>query len=137
MSEKKFFMNGVLKETINGPVLTGNRCPKCDKIYFPKVDFCPQCLGEGLEERELSRKGSLFAYTVTRIKVAGFEPPHPLGIIFLADDKLSILTPLILDDKEKLKAGTEMEMVIAPLWTEEDGTVVYGYKFKKCEVHNS
>jgi len=132
MSEKKFFMDGVLKETVNGPVLTGNRCPKCDKVYFPKVDFCPQCLDENLEERELSRKGSLFAYTITRIEVANFKPPYPLGIIFLADDKISIMAPLIMDANEKLKAGTEMEVAIAPLWTGVDGAVIYGYKFRKC-----
>jgi len=136
MNEKKFFMNGVLRETTNGPVLTGNRCPKCEKVYFPKVDFCPQCFEEKLEERELSRRGSLFAYTITRIKVAGFEPPHPLGIIFLPDDKISILAPLIIGANEKLDAGTEMEIVIAPLWTGEDGAVIYGYKFRKCEVRD-
>jgi uncharacterized protein len=134
MSEKKFFMNGVLKETADGPVLTGNKCPNCNKVYFPKADFCPKCFEEKLEERELSRKGSLFAYTITRIRVANFEPPYPLGLIFLSDDQISIMSPLLIGENEKLEAGTEMETVVAPLWTEENGTVIYGYKFKKCEV---
>jgi uncharacterized OB-fold protein len=133
MTEKRFFRDGLVRESGNAPVLIGNRCNKCGKVFFPKVDFCPQCLSEKLEGKELSRKGTLHAYTITRIKVANFEPPYPLGIIFLEEDNLSILAPLIMDMNEKLKAGTKMEMIIAPLWVEEDGTEVYGYKFKRCE----
>ena len=133
MSEKRFFMDGLVRETGDSPVLIGNRCNKCDKVFFPKVDFCPHCLSERLEERELSRKGTLYAYTITRLKVANFEPPYPLGIIFLPDDRLSLVAPLIMDVNEKLKAGTKMEVVTAPLWVEEDGTETYGYKFRKCE----
>lgn len=128
-----FFRDGLVRESGNAPVLIGNRCDTCGKVFFPKVDFCPQCLSENLGEKELSRKGTLYAYTITRIKVAYFEPPYPLGIIFLEEDHLSILAPLIMDADEKLQAGTKMEMVIAPLWTEEDGTEIYGYKFKKSE----
>ena len=133
MTKKRFFRDGLVREYGNAPVLIGNKCNKCGKVFFPKVDFCPQCLSEKLGEKDLSRKGTLYAYTITRIKVANFEPPYPLGIIFLPEDHISILAPLIMDVNEKLKSGTKMEIVIAPLWTAEDGTEIYGYKFEKCE----
>ena len=132
MSEKKFFMDGVVREKTDGPVLLANRCAACDQVYFPKVEFCPRCLSERLEERELSRRGRLHAYTVTRVPMERFDPPHPHGIVLLPDDRVSILTPLVLEEGEELQSGAEMEVVVAPLWRDDDGAEVFGYKFRKC-----
>jgi hypothetical protein len=33
---------------------------------------------------------------------------------------------------EELEIGTEMEVVVAPLWVDEDGAEIYGYKFAKA-----
>jgi uncharacterized OB-fold protein len=132
VSEKRLFIEGVLRETENGPILLGNRCARCDKVFFPKVDFCPQCLSEDLEERELSQKGTLHAHTVTRVPLERFDPPHPLGVVLLPKDRVSVLAPLVLRENEELTVGAEMEVVVAPLWLDEDGAQVYGYKFQKC-----
>jgi uncharacterized protein len=129
MSERLFFMDGVLRETEDGPVLVGNVCATCEKVYFPRVDFCPRCYAEDLEERELSRKGTLHAYSVTRVPLERFDPPHPLGIVLLPDDKVSVLAPLVMGETEEFEIGAEMELVVAPLWRDEDGSDVYGYKF--------
>lgn len=131
MSEKKFFMDGVLRETENGPVLLGNACTTCDKVYFPGVDFCPRCYSAELEERELSRRGILHAHTVTRVPLDRFDPPHALGIVLLPHDKVSVFAPLVMAEGERFDIGMEMEIVVAPLWVDEDGDEVYGYKFAK------
>jgi uncharacterized protein len=131
MSQKRFFMEGVLKEKEDGPVLVGNTCTRCEKVYFPKVEFCPRCYAQDLVERELSRKGTLHAFTFTRVPLERFDPPHSLGIVLLPQDKVSVMTPLLVGESEELQVGMEMELVVAPLWLQEDGSEVYGYKFAK------
>jgi uncharacterized protein len=132
MSEKKFFMDGVLREKEDGPVLLGSTCPTCDKVYFPRVEFCPRCYSAELEERELSRKGILHAHTVTRVPLDRFDPPHPLGIVLLPDDKVSVFAPLVMGEDEEFEIGTQMEVVVALLWVDEAGAEIYGYKFAKA-----
>jgi uncharacterized protein len=129
MSEKKFFMDGVLAEKDDGPVLLGSVCGKCGTVHFPRVDLCPRCLSSELHERELSRKGKLHAWTITRVPLDRFDPPHPLGIVLLPDDKVSVLAPLVLREGERFEIGDDMELAVAPLWLDEDGAEVYGYKF--------
>ena len=128
MSEKKFFKDGVLKETSDGPVLVGNTCAACGRVHFPKVEFCPHCYSQELTDRELSREGILHAYTVTRVPLDHFDPPHALGIVLLPGDKLSVLTPLALDEDQEVALGTPMELRVAPLWVEADGSEIWGYK---------
>ena len=110
----------------------GNACADCDKVYFPRVDFCPRCYAGDLEERELSRKGTLHAFSITRVPLEHFDPPHALGIVLLPDDKVSVLAPLVIGDSEGFEIGAKMELVVAPLWRNEEGGDVYGYKFAKA-----
>jgi len=131
MSDKRYFLDGVIREKSEGPVLVGSTCRECERVYFPRVELCPRCYSENLDERELSTRGKLHAYTVTRVPLERFDPPHALGIVLLPDDEVSVLAPLVLDESETFELGTEMELLVAPLWLDEDGTEVYGYKFTK------
>ena len=127
MKEKVFFREDLIKEKPNGAALVGNRCKKCGSVFFPKADFCNHCMGADMEEAELSRRGILYSYTVTRVPVGKFPVPHAVGMITLPQDKVRIVAPLVLE--EEYKVGSEVEMEIAPLWEEEE-RVVMGYKFR-------
>jgi len=49
--------------------------------FFPKADFCTQCLNKELEEMPLSKRGTLYSYTITRVPVGRYPIPHPIGMV--------------------------------------------------------
>jgi uncharacterized protein len=127
MPENILFRKDLFKEKNGSYVLVGNKCTKCGRIAFPKATFCVHCLNETMEEFELSSKGTLYSYTITRVPVDKFPVPHAIGIIMLPE-RVRLTTPLVIG-AGNFKIGTEMEMVITTLWTEADKNVI-GYKFK-------
>lgn len=127
MRKKVFIRDDLFKETPDGVVLVGNKCPACGRAFYPKADFCTQCLNKELEELVLSKRGALYTYTITRVPVGRYPIPHAIGMITLPE-KVRLTTPLIMGEKE-FKIGQEMEMEITTLWSEEDRDVI-GYKFK-------
>jgi uncharacterized protein len=127
MTENVLFRKDLFKETPEGLVLVGNKCAACGRVFFPKVDFCTECLNETMEEITLSKRGTLYSYTITRVPLGKFPIPHALGFITLPE-KVRIFAPLIISEKE-FQVGDTMEMEIVPLWTEPDKNVL-GYKFK-------
>jgi uncharacterized OB-fold protein len=127
VNNKKFIRNDLFKETSDGVVLVGNKCPACGRAFYPKADFCTQCLNKELEEMVLSKRGKLYSYTVTRVPVGRFPVPHAIGMITLPEN-VRLTAPLVMG-AEEIKIGAEMEMQITTLWSEVDHDVI-GYKFK-------
>jgi len=127
MDKKVFIRDDLFKTNAEEVVLVGNKCPQCGAAFFPKAEFCTQCLNKELEEMPLSKRGTLYSYTITRVPVGRHPIPHAIGMITLPE-KVRITVPLIMSEKD-FKIGEEMEMVISTLWTEEDHDVI-GYKFK-------
>lgn len=127
MKKKVFIRDDLFKETPDGVVLVGNRCTSCGVTFFPKADFCSQCLGKELEEFVLGKRGTLYSYTITRVPVGRYPIPHAIGMITLPE-KVRITAPLIMGE-EDFKVGAEMEMEITTLWSEEDRDII-GYKFR-------
>ena len=127
MNKKAFIRDDLFKETADGVVLVGNRCPECDRAFFPKADFCTKCLSKELEEIVLSKRGTLYSYTITRVPVGRYPIPHAVGMITLPE-KVRLTAPLVIGE-EDFKIGAEMEMEIWTLWEEKDHDIV-GYKFR-------
>ncbi len=130
--EYRLFVPGIVKKTEEGAVLTGSLCRICGKKTFPPTEFCPNCLSEDLEEWELSGTGTLYTYTITRLDGEHFPAPYPHGIIRIPEDEVSLVAPLIVDEGSEPRIGDTMEPVFERLWTDEDGTEIYGYKYRKC-----
>lgn len=133
MAEQRMFREGIVRETAEGPVLLGSKCKKCGTVFFPSVNFCSDCLSEDIEEKAISRNAELYTYTITRAQVGNIMPPNPLGTLLISEDKLSIVSPLAIDEGECLEPGTKMEPVIEKLWVEADGTEILGYKFRQAK----
>lgn len=129
--EKKYFWDGLLREKPDGPVLVAHRCQTCGKIYFPATTLCNECLGESFEDLELPRVGTLYTHTVTRVPVGKFPVPHAMGHILFPEQKVRVFSPL--DAEQSVKYGDQMELTEDVLWTDDDGTEVWGYRFRKVE----
>ncbi|HSE98821.1 MAG TPA: OB-fold domain-containing protein [Blastocatellia bacterium] len=126
---------GLFEVLEDGPHLTGSRCRECGEVTFPANAFCPQCCTETTENVSLSRRGTLYSFTVQR-----FKPPPPyrapdpfvpygVGMIELPEG-LRVTAVLEEGDPERLRVGMEMELVLAVFFEDDEGNEVLGYRFR-------
>ena len=128
MKNKVPIREGIFREDNGGGRLLANQCASCGQIFFPKVDFCFNCLSKEMKEFVLGTRGKLYSYTIGRLPTARFPAPYFVGMVDMPDG-VRIFAPLKIKEGQKVKIGMDMEVVIEELWEEEDEQVI-GYKFK-------
>jgi len=118
------------------PRLIGSRCARCAIVTFPAQDACPRCSSTEMAEHLLPRRGWLWAWTTQE-----FPPPSPpysgpagddfvpygVGYVEL-DDEVRVETRLT--ETEGLRTGMDMELVLVPFRTDDDGNEVVTYAFR-------
>ena len=140
---------GVFTWPSDAPQLIGARCPACGIVTFPTQDSCPRCAATGMEEHLLARRGRLWAWTTQ-----SFPPPSPpysgpkgkdfvpfgVGYVELGDE-VKVESRLTESDPELLEAGMEMELVVVPYRTDDDGngktTEVVTFAFQPITAEGS
>ena len=118
------------------PQLIGSRCTQCGIVTFPAQDSCPRCASTEMAEHLLARRGRLWAWTTQ-----SFPPPPPyagpsgkdfvpfgVGYVELGDVKVE--AHLTASDPAALEIGMEMELVVVPFRTADDGNEVMTFAFK-------
>jgi uncharacterized OB-fold protein len=107
------------------PTLIGGRCRECQSVCFPAQDVCPYCSEEAVHEIELSRTGTLWAWTAVTAAPPGYEGrvPYGFGVVELAEG-VRLITRLTEADPAKLEEGQAMVLVLEPLIDEEDRRVL-------------
>ncbi len=126
---------GILKFPVSPdekPQLIAAKCEKCGDIAFPKKIRCGKCDGKVMNDILLNNRGKLYAFTVVRQAVPGYQVPYVLGVIKLPeDDKLLIIGQIHECDIKDLVKGMEVETVVAELYTDcLRNKKVIGYAFK-------
>jgi uncharacterized protein len=135
------FVEGTTAPAIEGwfttgdtPALLGTRCRDCGTVFFPREQaFCrnPGCVGEAFDEVALSRRGRVWSYTDARYQppppyVPASDPyePFALAAVSLEAEGLVVLGQVAFGfGVTDLKVGDEVELVVEPLYTDDDGTV--------------
>ena len=111
------------------PHLLGTRCRTCGSYAFPPGrTSCPNpsCGGDDLDTVPLSRTGRVWSWTVNH-----YAPPPPyvaadpfrpfaVAAVELAEERMIVLGQ-VDGDPGALAIGDAMELVVAPLFEEEDG----------------
>ncbi len=124
------------------PQLIGSRCTDCGIVTFPTQDSCPRCASTSMEEHLLARRGRLWAWTTQ-----DFPPPSPpysgptgadfvpfgVGYVELPDE-VKVETRLTVADVDALKQGMEMELIVVPFRTDDDGNEVVTFAFRPVEL---
>jgi uncharacterized OB-fold protein len=130
--------------TGDAPALLGSRCTACAATFFPPtVSFCrrPGCGGEAFERVPLSRRGAVWSYTDARYQppppyVPVTDPYEPFAIaaVELAAESIVVLGQ-VADGYglDSLKVGTEVELVIEPLFADDDHEYVV-WKWRPADV---
>jgi hypothetical protein len=123
-------VNGWFTMDFEKPHLIASRCKSCGDYFFPKeTSFCrnPNCSGVEFDEVHLSRRGSLWSFTLNC-----YKPPYPymspgpffpygIAVVELKEEKMMVLGQIVQDfDYKKLKVGMEMELVLEKLYEDKD-----------------
>jgi uncharacterized protein len=128
---------GVFTWPSDEPRLIGTRCSACGIVTFPAQGSCPRCASTAMEEHLLARRGRLWAWTTQE-----FPPPSPpyagptgkafvpfgVGYVEL-DGEVKVEARLTESSPEVLHHGMEMELVVVPLRTDDDGNDVVTFAF--------
>ena len=128
---------GVFTWPSDEPRLIGSRCAVCAIVTFPAQDSCPRCASTEMSEQLLSRRGRLWAWTTQ-----DFPPPPPysgvsgkdftpygIGYVELPGE-VRVETRLTEHDPERLRIGMEMELVVVPFRSDDDGNEVVTFAFQ-------
>jgi uncharacterized OB-fold protein len=127
---------GIFTWPAEEPQLIGSRCGDCGIVTFPSQSSCPRCASTSMEEHLLARRGRLWAWTTQH-----FPPPSPyagpsgrdfvpfgVGYVELGDVKVE--SRLTESDPEQLQTGMEMELVVVPFRTDDEGNEVMTFAFQ-------
>jgi uncharacterized OB-fold protein len=107
------------------PTLVGGRCRVCHAVCFPRQDVCPYCSEEPVDEIELSRSGTLWAWTAVTSAPPGYEGPVPYGFgVVELPEGVRLITRLTQADPAKLSEGQKMVLVMDPLMVDEERRVL-------------
>ena len=127
---------GVFTWPSDEPRLIGSRCAACAIVTFPAQESCPRCASTEMAEHLLPRRGRLWAWTTQE-----FPPPTPpyagptgaaflpygVGYVELADE---VRVETRLTTTEGLRIGIDMELVLVPCRTDDDGNEVVTFAFR-------
>lgn len=118
------------------PRLIGSRCNVCGEVTFPAQKVCPNCTSDNTEELLLSRRGTLYSFTIQRHRppsppYRGMDPfvPYGVGEVELPEGVI-VTSALTESDPEALKIGMEMELLVEKFFEDDEGSDVVSYKFK-------
>lgn len=136
VAEGKPVVEGLFCEDAAGARLLGSRCATCGTPYFPRSERChhPDCDDSQIEDAVFGPNGTLWSYSVQNYPPPAparyDEPylPYALGVVDL-DDGLRVVGRLI-DGVDSLRAGAPVELVLAPLCQEEDGSALITWMFR-------
>jgi uncharacterized OB-fold protein len=132
---------GLFREIDDGPHLVASQCAACTPpvVTFPTQPDCPRCAGDDMEELLLPRRGTLWTFTTQEFipkspPYAIVETPEsftPFAVGYVEFDGLvKVEGRLTESDVARLAIGMEMEVVVVPFRTDEDGNQVTTFAFQ-------
>ena len=114
------------------PYLAGQRCVRCGAVYLGARRACAKCTAEGpFEEVPLSRRGTLWVYSIVHQSVPGVPVPYVVGIVDLPEG-VSVRCNLIdvEPDPARLRFGMPVEMTTGVSQQDREGNDVVAFYFR-------
>jgi uncharacterized OB-fold protein len=129
---------GLFNWPADEPRLMGSTCRECGTTTFPAQDACPRCCAEAMEERGLSRRGTLWTYTVQGFRPEPYAGPEefvPYGVGYVElPDEVIVESRLTVADPEQLEIGKPMELVFETFRRNAEGTDVVTFAFAPSDT---
>ena len=96
--------------------ITGTKCKKCGRTFFPPRADCFQCLSSDMEWFEVTGKGKLVTYSKLQYGPVGFEGDLPYCIAVLDYGSYKVFGRIAKDlADEEIKVGMDMKTVVNKL----------------------
>ena len=136
---------GVFTWPADDPQLIGSRCTACGIVTFPAQESCPRCASTEMAEHLLARRGSAVG-----VDDAGL--PAAVAAVRRADGRdvravrcrlrralgeVKVEARLTESDPDVLAHGMEMELVLVPFRTDDDGNEVVTFAFRPVALRGS
>ena len=123
---------GLFTTDDGAPRLRAAKCAACARLHFPAADSCPYCGHGACDEQLVGAGGTLYLYTTIAARPPGYRGPLPygFGVVELAEG-LRVVTCLAETDTAALRPGLPMRLVVAPLFTDDDGTPVLSWAYER------
>ena len=89
-------------------------CTECKAFFFYPRSYCPTCLSDALEWRQVSGKGTLHTYVISARPAPGFEneTPYVIAVVKLAEGPHMMSNIVNVEAKpENLPAGMPVEVM--------------------------
>jgi uncharacterized OB-fold protein len=117
------------------PHLVGQRCDGCGAMYLGKRRACSRCTCEGpFTEIPLSRRGTVWVWSIVHQSVPGVQVPYVVGIVDLPEG-VSVRCNLIdvEPDPKKLRFGMPVEMTTGISQQDREGRDVVAFYFRPLQ----
>jgi uncharacterized OB-fold protein len=126
---------GLFTEDADEPRLVAARCPACARLQFPAAETCPYCAADGCRPVPVGPAGTLCLYTAVTSRPPGYrgELPYGFGVVELPEG-LRVVTRLTEHRIERLRPGLPVRLVVAPLFTDDEGRGVLSWAFRPVEA---
>lgn len=131
MRETRAIVEGLFRDTADGPRLIAGRCDRCQQLHFPATPDCPLCAEGGAHQTLVGPGGRLLLYTSIASRPPGYlgAMPYGFGVVALDDVDLRVVTRLTEADTARLRPGLPMRLVIEPVFDDDHGQSVLSYAF--------
>ena len=104
--ETKPYWDGTAEGVLRMP-----RCDECGLVIFYPRSFCPKCRSRNTTWVDLSGRGSVYSYTVTRRMGGRWQKHAPLVIAYVElEEGPRMLTNLVDCDPEAVTIGMLVEV---------------------------
>ncbi|MFH1349325.1 MAG: Zn-ribbon domain-containing OB-fold protein [Pseudomonadota bacterium] len=103
--------------------ILGNQCPKCGKIFVPARSFCPICVVDMGDWKEVSQEGEVMTWTLCNYEFYGMpvDPPF-IGALIRLDgtdcDFLHLIGGIELKDLDRVRDQVRQGTKVSAVWSE-------------------
>jgi uncharacterized OB-fold protein len=114
------------------PYLAGQKCTGCGAVYLGTRVACSRCTARGrFEEIPLSRRGTLWVYSIVHQSVPGAPVPYVAAIVDLPEGVAVRCTLVdVPPDAAALRFGMPLEMTTGVSQQDRDGNDVVAFWFR-------
>lgn len=113
------------------PRLLANRCDACERVFFPRRQYCGRCASPVLREVTLSRRGRIHAWSLIdrKPKYAVIDPPYVQAEVAMPEG-VHVFTVLEGADPAMLRFDQPVEVHLAEVPAPQGEGRVKAYVFR-------
>jgi uncharacterized OB-fold protein len=111
-----------------GPTLMAGECEDCGQRVFPPPAVCPFCMGERMRSIPISRRGTLYSFSVLRQAPPEFDPPYLIGYVDMPEG-VRIFTQLADVDPDAVTCDMPVELKLVTPKQDRYGRDIVVFKF--------